>query len=117
MAPTGQLLDNGWIDRGGVGDHLARRHLQHRQGSVEEPTGCGRITAGGDQHLDDLPVLIDGPVHLPPDTVDLHVRLVHQPTIARPAASKPGGVDQQRRARLYPSVDGDVVDLNPAFDE
>jgi hypothetical protein len=28
---------------------------------------------------------------------------------------KPGGVDQQRCESLYPSVDGDVVNLDTAF--
>ena len=66
-----QLLKHARIDRGGVGDHLARRHLQHRQGAVEEPAGRGSVTAGGDKHVDDLPVLVDGPVHIAPYPLNL----------------------------------------------
>jgi hypothetical protein len=32
-------------------------------------------------------------------------------------AAEPGGVGQQRREPLHPPVDGDVVDLDAAFDQ
>jgi hypothetical protein len=39
------------------------------------------------------------------------------PAIADAVAAGPGGVGQQRREPLDPAVDGDVVDLDPAFGE
>jgi hypothetical protein len=48
---------------------------------------------------------------------DLHVGLVDLPAIADPVAAGSGGVGQQRREPLDPAVDGDVVDLDPAFGE
>jgi 2'-5' RNA ligase len=78
-----QLLHHGRVDRGGVGHDLARRHLQHGQRSLEEPAGRGRIAFRRDEHVDDLPVLVDGPVHIPPDTVDPDIRLVHEPPVTR----------------------------------
>ena len=43
--------------------------------------------------------------------------LVHEPAVTGCVASKPGGVGEQRRESLHPPVQGDVVDLNPAFDQ
>jgi hypothetical protein len=48
----------------------------------------GRVSARGDQHVDDLPVLVDGPVNVTPDTVDLHVGFINKPTLARRATAK-----------------------------
>jgi hypothetical protein len=54
------------VDRGGVGDHLGsvtfsvdsarRKNLPSRVG----------VAAGRDEDVDDLPVLVDRPVHVPP---------------------------------------------------
>ena len=56
-------------------------------------------------------------IHVPPSTGDLHIGLVHLPTITRGVAAWPGGVGQQRREPLRPPVDGDVVDLDAALGE
>jgi hypothetical protein len=83
VVPCGreQLVEHGRVDRGGVGDHLGRCHRQHGQRSPEEPASGVRVPADRNQHVDDLPVLVDGPVHVPPDTVDLHVRLIDEPPV------------------------------------
>jgi hypothetical protein len=73
-----QLLHDCVVDPGGVGDDLARRHLQRGQRCLEEPTGRGRIPVRRDEHVDDLTVLVDGPVHVPPDIVDLYVLLIYE---------------------------------------
>ncbi len=112
-----QLLEDGRVDRGGVCHDLAGRHLQHLQRSLEEPAGRSRVAARGDEHVDDLPVLVDGAVHVPPDTIDLHRRLIHEPPVTRGVTSKPGGVCEQGRKPLHPTEQRDVVDLNAAFEE
>jgi hypothetical protein len=39
---------------------------------LEEPSGAVSVAAGGDEHVDDLPVLVNRPVHVAPDAlVDL----------------------------------------------
>ena len=35
----------------------------------------------GDEHVNDLAVLVDRPVGVPPDAVDLHIRLVDEPAV------------------------------------
>ena len=112
-----QLVEHGRVDRGGVGDHLARCHLQHRQGPLEEPVGAIGVAARGDEHVDDLPALVDGPVDIPPDTVDLDIRLIHEPPITRRTTSEPRRVRQQRCEPLYPPVDRDVIDLDTPLDQ
>jgi hypothetical protein len=69
---------------------------------LEEPTGSLGVAAGRNQHVDDLPVLVDRPVHVPPDPVDLHVGLVDEPPVARRVAAESGGVGQQRGEPLHP---------------
>jgi hypothetical protein len=75
------------------------------------------ITPRGDEHVDDLPELIDRTVHIPPSSSDLHVGLVHEPAISYSVPAGAGSLCQQRREPLHPSVDGDVVDLDPAFSQ
>ena len=65
------------------GDHLARRHVQHGQGSLEEPAGAVAVTPGGTEHVDDLPALVEGPVDVAPDTVDLDIGLIDNPPVTR----------------------------------
>jgi hypothetical protein len=79
--------------------------------------GCGRLPVRRDEHVDDLPVLVDGPIHVPPDSIDPHVGFVDEPPPTRRVAGQPGRVGQQRRKPLYPPVHGDVVDLDAALDE
>jgi len=71
------------IDRGRVVDHLARRHLQRGERSSEESPGGIGVAVSRDERVDDLPVLVDGPVHVPPHAVDLDIRLIHKPPITR----------------------------------
>jgi hypothetical protein len=112
-----QVLDHGRVDRGRVGNDLDRCHLQRSESSLEEPARRGRIPAGRDQHVDDLPVLVDGPVDVAPDTVYPDICFVHVPPVARCVASEPGGVGQQRSEPLDPPEHRDVVDLDTALDQ
>ncbi len=52
------------------------------QRSVEEPLGAIGVAAGGDQHVDDLTVLVDGPVHVSPGALDPDVGFVDEPAIS-----------------------------------
>jgi hypothetical protein len=79
--------------------------------------GCFRVTSGGDNHVDDLPELVDGAVQVPPPAGDLHIRLVHLPAVTDGVPARPGGIGEQGREPLDPPVDGDMVDLNAPFGE
>jgi hypothetical protein len=75
------------------------------------------IPPAGDKHVDDLPVLVDGPVHVAPHPVDLDVCLVNEPAVAGRVAAEPRCIREQRREPPYPPVDGDLVDLDTALDQ
>jgi hypothetical protein len=62
-------------------------------------------------------VLVDGSVDVPPDAGDLHVRLVHEPTVANRTPARPNRVREERREALQPPEDGDVIDLDAALGE
>ena len=85
--------------------------------AVEELAGRVGVLAGRHPYVDDLPVLVDRPVHVAPHPVDLHVRLVHEPPITRAVPAEPGGVEQQRGEPLHPSVDRDVINLDSALEQ
>jgi hypothetical protein len=77
-----QLIQHGGVGRGGVGDDLAGCHLHRRQRPSKEPPYPPASRLGRDQHVDDLPVLVDRPVHVPPHPIDLDVRLINEPPVA-----------------------------------
>jgi hypothetical protein len=87
-----QLIEHPWVDRRGVGHDLDRRHLQHRQGSAEEPPSGIGVPTGRHEHVDDLAVLVDGPVHVAPHTVHLHIGLIHEPAVTRRIGPRPRAV-------------------------
>ncbi|MDT5029545.1 MAG: hypothetical protein QOE61_6092, partial [Micromonosporaceae bacterium] len=64
-----------------------------------------------------LPVLVNRPVHVPPDTVDLHIGLVDEPPVARRPTGEPGRIGQERHEPLHPPKDRDVVYVDTAFDQ
>jgi hypothetical protein len=61
-----QLIEDLRVDRRAVGDDLHRSHLQRVQGPAEKPAYGVGVAPGRHEHVDDLPVLVDGPVHIPP---------------------------------------------------
>jgi hypothetical protein len=77
-----QLVEYAGVDRRGVGDHLARRHLQLPQRPDEESSGSRGVPAGRERHVDDLTVLVDRPADVTPHAVDLDVGLVDVPSAA-----------------------------------
>jgi hypothetical protein len=77
-----QLVQHGRVARSGFGDDLAWCQRQHRQGTVGEAAGAIGVAAGRNEHVNDLASLIDSPVHVAPDTINLQVRFVKQPPVA-----------------------------------
>jgi hypothetical protein len=84
---------------------------------MEELAGRGGVPAGREQHVDDLSVLVDGPVHVAPHPVDLHVGFVHVPPVTGPVSAEPRRVQQQRGEPLDPPVHRDVINLDTAFEQ
>ena len=84
---------------------------------VEEPACCGTVTAGRDEDVDHLAVLVYGPVHVTPDAGDTDVGLVDEAAATDRVAARAGGVDQLRGETLHPPKDRDVVNGDAAFGE
>jgi hypothetical protein len=82
-----------------VGSDLHCHHLGGVDGSFEAPPGCRSVALWRDERVDDLPVLVDRAFDVPPRPSDLHIRLVHLPTVPDAMATWPGGSGQQRRER------------------
>ena len=76
-----------------------------------------KIAACRDEHVDDLTVLINGSVHVPPPSRDFRVGLVDIPTVTHQVAARPGRVCEEWGEALHPPVDRDVVDLDPTLTE
>ena len=83
--------------------------------SREEPSCRSGVAPRGDVDVDDLAVLVDGAVDVPPPAGDLDVGLVHEPTITNAVTAGPCGIREQRREPLHPPVHGDVVELDPTL--
>jgi hypothetical protein len=63
---------------------------------LEEPPGGLGVPTRGDEHVDDLPELVDGAVDLAPVPSHVHIGLVHEPTVADGVPAGSGGLSQQR---------------------
>jgi hypothetical protein len=103
-----QLLDHPRVGRRPIGGHLGGPWAV-LQDTSEEPAGGGQIPFGGDQHIDDLAVLVDRPIQINPPPGDFHIRLIHKPTISRDVPAGTSRIDQQRSEPLHPSVDGQLT--------
>src|SRR4029453_8853978 len=75
------------------------------------------VSRRGDEHVNDLPELVDPSVHVPPLRGDFYGGLGPEPAIAYSVAAGAGGLGQQRREPLYPAVDGDVISLDTTLGE
>ncbi|GAB3865623.1 hypothetical protein GCM10027610_116020 [Dactylosporangium cerinum] len=89
-----ELIEDSRIHRRRVSDHFGGSHLQHGHRPAEEPSCRGGVAAGGEEHVDDLPVLVDSAVHVPPETVDFDVGLVGEPPVAGCVPAEPGRVGE-----------------------
>jgi hypothetical protein len=68
---------------------------------LEPPMAGGSSSPGGirvpthrHEHVDNLPILVDRPVHIPPHAVDLHIRFIDEPAVTRRVPGEPGGVGE-----------------------
>jgi hypothetical protein len=62
-----------------VGDHHPRHVPQSLQQLTKEPLRGPGVTTGGDQNVQDIPVLVDRPPQVLPGTVDREEHLVQMP--------------------------------------
>jgi hypothetical protein len=68
----------------------------------------------GDEHVHELAVLVNGPVHLPPVTVDIHMRLINEPAVTDGMPLRPVRIDLLRSEPLHPPKQSDVIHLDTA---
>src|SRR5207253_8562317 len=85
--------------------------------SGEEPPRRSARAVRRHVHVDDLAVLVDGPVDVTSPAGDFHVGFVDKPPAADRVSARPGRVDQQWGEALHPPVQRDVVDVDAALRE
>jgi len=107
-----QLVEKPWVDGRLVGGDLDRPTAVG-QGLAEEPARGDLVAPVAGEHVDDLPVLVNGPIQVCPPACDLDLRLIDVPTISRAVPARSGRLDQQRREALNPSVHRDVKTSMP----
>jgi len=81
----------------------------------EERRGGLEVSPLGYEHVDDLPVLVNGAVDVSPGPGDLHVGFIDKPVATHAVAARPSRVDEQWREPLDPKEQGHVVDLDATF--
>jgi hypothetical protein len=97
------------------------RHLSWpvaaRQHRLEESGGGGDVASLRHQYVNDLVVLIDCPVHVPPHTGHPHVGFIDEPAVADAVTAWPCRVDDERGEALHPPVNRDVINLDATLGE
>jgi hypothetical protein len=93
------LVEHRRIHRRLVGDDLDRGHLRRADCAVEEPTSRRGVPPRGDEHVDDLPELVDRPVDVTPLPGNLDIRFVELAPVAdrvpeRPCRSAKSGANR-----------------------
>ena len=109
-----QLVEDPRVGRGPVGGHL-RRPSRRAQGPGEEPAGRRKIPLRRGQNINDLPILVDRPLHVHPAPGELQVGLVDEPAVPGDMPARPGRVDQLGGEPLHPPVDRDVIHRDATF--
>ena len=69
-----------------VGCHPVRHKADNRPCRAEEPLGRSHVTGRAQHRVDEVPVAIDRPIQVAPAALDLEVRFVGIPTLARAAS-------------------------------
>jgi hypothetical protein len=100
-----------------IGGDLGGPDLGRADGPLEEPVGGRGISPSGEEHVDDLPELVDRSIDVAPLPSHVHIGLVDLPAVTDRVPTRPSGLGQQRREPQHPPVDRDVIDLDPAFGE
>ena len=109
-----QLVEHPRIGRGPVGGHLSRPS-RRAQGPGKEPSGRRKIPLRRGQNINDLPILVDRPLHVHPAPGELQVGLVDEPAVPGDMPARPGRVDQLGGEPLHPPVDRDVIHRDATF--
>ena len=84
---------------------------------LEEPCSGIDVAAFRDVHIDDLAVLVDRPVHVPPHTSHPDVGFVDEPTITDTVPARPSRIDDQRGEALNPPINRHVINVDTTFRE
>jgi hypothetical protein len=103
------LRRGGRISCGWVRGHGRRSHPCALESRAKESDCRGAVTVLREEHCDHLPVLIHGPVDIPPAPGDFHVRFVHAPARADTVPVRLRGPRIQRSTFLDLSEDGGSV--------
>ena len=83
--------------------------------AVEEPLGCHAVAAGGEEDVDHLAVLIDGPVHVAPDAGDTDVGFsTNQRPPTTPVVTR--AMNDSGRMSAVPNDRTTTMKLAPSFD-
>ncbi len=83
----------------------------------EELVSGSDVASFRDIYVDDLAMLVHGAVHVAPDTIDLDVGLVHEPSVTHGVATGFCRVNERWGEALYPPINGDVIDFDASFGE
>ena len=112
------LSDGRRVGAGAIGTNTVRsKEGLSRQHLAEEALGRVEVALGGQQEVDRIAVLVDGPVEVAPLTADLDVGLINPDRTAVRLAELAQPLLDQRRVGEYPAVQGAVINLDPAFQE
>jgi hypothetical protein len=106
-----QLIEYPRIGRRPISVDLGRAWTVS-QGVGKESASGRQIPLLGDQHVDDLPILVDRPIQIDPATGDFDISLIDIPLITRRVPTGPGRINQQRGEPLHPPIDRDMIDLD-----
>src|SRR3954451_12386555 len=112
------LRDGGWVGPRPIGaDPVGGEQRLVFQRLAEEALGRVEITLRGEQEVDRVFVLVDGPVQVPPLAADLDVRFIDANRPAVWLAEGAQSLLDQGRVGQHPPVQGRVVDLQAALQE
>ena len=109
-----QLVEHSGVGGSTVSGDLGR-DCAGAQRPGEETPGSGQVTPGRQQDVDDLAMLVNGPVEIGPRASDLHVCLVGEPPVTGSMAARPRRLDELGGEPLHPPVDSDVIDGDAAL--
>jgi hypothetical protein len=87
----------------------------HGKNCGEEAARRGDIPALGDEYVEDLAVLVQRPIDVPPHSGDLDGGLVDEPPVPNRVPERAGRIDQLRGESLDPPEQGDVIDVDAAL--
>jgi hypothetical protein len=111
-----QLVQDAWIEPSLVGSDLDR-HGAKAQRPSEERSCCGQVTLRGQEHVDNVTVLVNRPVEIRPVAGDLDVGLVDEPPVRGSVPSGAGCLNELDSEPLHPPVHAHMIDRDTTFGE